>query len=504
MKIGIGLKLNLVILSGLVLLALVAGSAFYWQYTDYILSSLQQRLRTAAAATNVIMDPDRILELAPGDIDTPEYLVEFKRLLYLQQEFDLAYLYVLRAEKNGSWIFVYDSADDPRTVEEDDNYYVEYTEDPPEIAQAFKENRAIFAEEYSDQWGTFRSVFLPIAAADGSGPIAVIGADLEVSFINALKLRAVYTALVTLGLALIVSMFAYFFIRSLLIRPLRELQSGAAEIAGGRLNANLDIHQTDEIGELATSFGTMGHRLSDVVRRTQTVAGNILASSRQLSTGQANIQAAATEQAASVNQVTVSLERMLELIDRSGSNADRTETIAREVADAARSGGAAVRAAVQAIQTVFENTAFVEEIAGRTRHLSLNAGIEAARAGQAGAGFAVVAEEIRKLADQSRQSAARISEISRTGVELVERAGSMIEDLVPKILNTAELVHQIASGGSEQQKAAAEIHAALRSLEEAIRHNNNFAHELGGTVQEMNAQTDRLKDSLAYFSSGDL
>ncbi|MEQ9362893.1 MAG: methyl-accepting chemotaxis protein, partial [Leptospirales bacterium] len=499
--IGIGLKLNLVILGGLVLLATVAGGAFYWQYTEYLLGSLQMRLKTAAAATRAITRPERILELARGDDQTPEYLEEYKRLAYLQQEFELAYLYVLRVEGEGRWRFVYDSDDDPRTVEADDNYYLEYTEDPPEVARAFRENRAIFAGEYSDQWGTFRSVFLPVTNPADGKTIAIIGADVEVSFIDALKRRAMLVGAGILALALIVSFFTHIFIKRLLVRPLRTLRQGAADIAGGRLNATADIHQRDEIGELATSFSTMANRLKDVVRRTQAVARNVGASSRQLSAGQSNIQSAAAEQAASVSQVSVSLERMLGLTERSGVNAARTESIAREVAEAARSGGAAVQAAVQAIQTVFQNTALVEEIAGRTRHLSLNAGIEAARAGQAGAGFAVVAEEIRKLADQSRQSAARISEISRTGVELVERAGTMIENLVPKILNTAELVHQIVSGGGEQQQAAAEIHSAIANLEEAIRHHNNFARELGGTVQELNAQADQLTASLAYFSA---
>ncbi|MCR9144448.1 MAG: methyl-accepting chemotaxis protein [bacterium] len=503
MKIGIGLKLNLVILSGLVLLATVAGGAFYWQYTDYLLDSLQMRLKTAAAASNAIMRAERILELGPGDNQTALYLEEYERLFYLQQEFDLAYLYVLRAADDGQWMFVYDSDDDPRVDEPDDTFHEIYEEAPPEVALAFQESRAIFAEEYTDQWGTFRSVFLPIEDPRNGSVVGVVGADVEVSFINAMKRRALLVGVAVLALALLVSFCTYLFIQSLLIRPLRRLRRGAARIAGGRLNTTVDIEQRDEIGELARSFETMGDRLKDVVSRSQSVAGKVSASSHQLSAGQSQIQSAAAEQASSVNQVSVSLERMLGLIQRSGANAGRTETIAREVADAARAGGTAVQAAVQAIQTVFENTALVEEIAGRTRHLSLNAGIEAARAGQAGAGFAVVAEEIRKLADQSRQSAARISEISRNGVELVERAGAMIEDLVPKILNTAELVHQIVAGGDGQQQAAAEIHSAISNLEEAIRHNSDFARELGGTVQELNSQAEQLTASLAYFSADD-
>ena len=500
MKTGIAFKLNLVVLSGLIFLAVVAGGAFYWQYTELLIDSLQQRLRTASAAVLVTLDAERIQNLGENDDATPEYSATWDRVAYLKQEFNLAYLYVLRPDDHGRMIFVYDSGDNPNNSTDDETYLTEYADAPEELLQAFAENRTILAKEYQDKWGTFRSVFQPVPGGAGGAPVAVIGADIEISYVAALKRRALYWSGATLGLAFILSLASYGMIRRGLIRPLRQLQRGAAEIAAGRLHTRLDIHQNDEIGELATSFQTMSQRLGEVVGRAQTVAGNVLASSRQLSGGQSNIQAAATEQAASVKQVTVSLARMLDLIGRSGANAERTEEIAREVATAARSGGSAVLAAVQAIQTVFENTALVEEIAGRTRHLSLNAGIEAARAGQAGAGFAVVAEEIRKLADQSRQSAARISEISRTGVELVERAGQMIDDLVPKILNTAELVHQIASGGAEQKKAAAEIHVALASLEEAIHHNSSFARELGGTVQELNGQADQVKDSLAYFS----
>jgi methyl-accepting chemotaxis protein len=181
----------------------------------------------------------------------------------------------------------------------------------------------------------------------------------------------------------------------------------------------------------------------------------------------------------------------------------QTEKIALKAADDAREGGKAVNETVSAMKDIASKISIIEEIARQTNLLALNAAIEAARAGEHGKGFAVVAAEVRKLAERSQDAAGDINQLSTTSVEVAEKAGEMLTQIVPDIQKTADLVQEISAASNEMNSGAEQINRAIQQLDQIIQQNAGSAEELASTSEELSGQAEQLKDSVEFFKVGD-
>jgi len=132
----------------------------------------------------------------------------------------------------------------------------------------------------------------------------------------------------------------------------------------------------------------------------------------------------------------------------------------------------------------------------------LNAAIEAARAGEHGKGFAVVAAEVRKLAERSGVAAAEISELSSTTVGVAEKAGGMLEELVPDIQKTATLIQDIAAASNEQNAGVDQINAAIQQLDRVIQQNASSSEEVASTSEALSQEGARLQQVISFFNLG--
>ena len=151
------------------------------------------------------------------------------------------------------------------------------------------------------------------------------------------------------------------------------------------------------------------------------------------------------------------------------------------------------------MRDITDKITIIEEISRQTNLLALNAAIEAARAGEHGKGFAVVASEVRKLAERSQKAAAEISELSSDTVTLSELAGERLEDLVPSIKQTADLVLEISHSAREQDTGANEINSALQQLDAVVQRSASSAEELAASARTLAEQSSSQKQTIDYF-----
>ncbi|QAR32464.1 HAMP domain-containing protein [Geovibrio thiophilus] len=337
---------------------------------------------------------------------------------------------------------------------------------------------------------------------EGAQTIAVAGmtqtseiANQAVSVLNASS----FTVMTGLIISLVIGVILAVVMTRMITRPLFMGVEFARQVAAGNLDAHIDLSSRDEIGQLAAALRDMISKLREIVSDVKNSSENVSSGSEQLSSSAQEMSQGATEQAAAAEEASSSMEEMTSNINQNADNALQTEKIARKAADDAKQGGSAVALTVKAMKDIAGKISIIEEIARQTNLLALNAAIEAARAGEHGKGFAVVASEVRKLAERSQEAAGEISELSISSVEVAERAGSLLEQILPDIQKTAELVQEITASSTEQRTGAEQINSAIQQLDQVIQRNAGASEEMASTAEELASQAEALQQAVAFF-----
>jgi len=238
------------------------------------------------------------------------------------------------------------------------------------------------------------------------------------------------------------------------------------------------------------------HLLQTFVVQTSAAADQISQSSQVLAQG-------ASEQAASLEETSASLEELTSMTKRNADNADTAKTLAADTRRAADTGAAdmqqmstAMTDLQRASASVAKIVKTIDEIAFQTNILALNAAVEAARAGEAGAGFAVVAEEVRNLAQRSataaKESSTTIEEavsMSERGVTLSTKVVSGFSEILTKARKVDEIVAEIATASREQNEGIRQINTAVSQMDKVTQTNASGPRKARAAAQEMNAQS---------------
>ncbi|OFX26458.1 MAG: hypothetical protein A2041_00525 [Bacteroidetes bacterium GWA2_31_9b] len=297
---------------------------------------------------------------------------------------------------------------------------------------------------------------------------------------------------------LIAIVFAIVITRGI-INPILKGVKFTKLISSGDLTAQVEIDQEDEIGELAYALQSMANKLKNIVNEIISGSDNIAAASEQMSSTSQNMSQGSSEQASSTEEISSSMEQMASNIQQNNDNAQQTEKISVLAAGKIEKVGNASKESLKSIREIAEKISIIGDIAFQTNILALNAAVEAARAGEHGKGFAVVATEVRRLAEHSKIAAEEINVLSKFSVNLTEEAGKMIEDLVPEIRKTANLVQEISSASMEQSSGANQVNEAIQQLSQVTQQNAAASEEMATSAEELSSQAEQLKEIVTFF-----
>jgi len=527
MSLSAKLMGSFIILS--VITSLIVGYVSYISAYKAEMDLLRQNLVSLAQSATLLIDGDQHQKIGPGEENTAVYQSQRQTLQRFQQQASVTYVYTLAAGEKGDLQFIVDAdPEEPAAIGE------EY-ESTATMLSALQGDAAADEEPYSDRWGTFLSGYAPIYNSQ-SQIVGIVGVDLDVSYVKDMAVTLFVRMTVGCLLGILVAVLISRMLAAVIRRDLEKIVLKVKDIAtnSGDLTQTVDIRTRDELGELGQE---MNRLIANQRSRVQTIreisqrllqSTNVMMAAARESAGSIDKMTNAAGQAAEfcqsqleeaktsagllktltdqIHQISVYSQDMrdssLQATQVCNNGAGAVDALnahnqdSTDVAALMANDIATLRSSSQDIGAIID---VITSIAAQTNLLALNAAIEAARAGEAGRGFGVVAEEVRKLADQSSTAAQDIARLIMGIQQQVEQANSAIVKLqnnfqaqTGAVQKTGDAFAMIAGSVNAIVKHIELVNSSILKLEEGNMTINDSFRSLAATSEATTVTTTNI------------
>ncbi|MGA2895643.1 MAG: methyl-accepting chemotaxis protein, partial [Xanthobacteraceae bacterium] len=300
-------------------------------------------------------------------------------------------------------------------------------------------------------------------------------------------------------------------------KALGDLVQMLSALAEGNLSERIVAEYQGDFAALKDNANTAAERIGDTIAEIKRAANEVTNASAEISGSTTDLSQRTEEQAASLEETSASMEEIASTVKKNSENAQQANQSTAKARDIADRSGQVVAKAVEAMAQIEASSGkisdiigVIDEIARQTNLLALNAAVEAARAGDAGRGFAVVASEVRTLAQRSSQAAKDIKDLItnssgqvQEGVDLVNKTGAALGEIVTAIKEVADLVSDIAGASLEQASGVDEVNKALAQMDEVTQQNSALVEENAATAKTLEHQARAMDERVAYFRLAD-
>ncbi len=302
-----------------------------------------------------------------------------------------------------------------------------------------------------------------------------------------------------IGLFFSLVFLIYLFTKSLIANPIQKVVNAMNQIASKNLNVKINEERSDEIGQLYIASNKISDNFVQIISELRNIISHIIDASSQLSSVSAQLSDGASQQAATIEEVSASMQQILSIIISNAERAQQTNQKANMASKNLETSSTVFLNAIDTMKKVTDKVSIIAEIARETKILSLNASVEAARAGDYGRGFAVVAEEVQKLSEESKDASIEIGKIALESNQNSSKAAQDLLKIIPDIKQTASELENIVAASREQQAGAQTVNDSVQQLNAVANANSSTAEELSANAEELSAQTEQLNQLMKDF-----
>ena len=317
-----------------------------------------------------------------------------------------------------------------------------------------------------------------------------------------------------IALSIVLSLAITLAVRRSLLREVTGIGEAAIGLASGNLMVAPRSYGNDEIADTSRVLDTSIRNLNAVLKGILVTARSIDAASREMAIGNAGLSWRTEAQASSLLQTACSMEQLTAVVSQTASNAQAANRLAESASSVAIRGSGTVERLVATMESirgssgkVLDIAALIDGIASQTGVLALNAAVEAAHAGQHGAGFAMVASEVRMLARQTATAAREIKELMFQSVAEIDggsasvlEAGHNMADLATSVQRVGDIINEISYASAEQATGIFEVSQAIVQMDQMTQKNSALVTDAAAAAESLQRQAVALARAVAGFN----